>query len=116
MSEFHSLANLIKRLEVATGRLEDLAMSASSASAVAASTTATAAATATTSSSSQAVSSSEPLREAALPLTVQRYDEYIVPLVEKFVEISREIGEPVASQVEERKGIFLDLGLSTRTQ
>lgn len=84
MSEFHSLANLIKRLEVATTRLEDLAMTSSSASAVAASATSP---------------SSPKLTSTETPTVVQKHDEAIKEHLEKFYALSQEMGEPVASQV-----------------
>lgn len=90
MSEFHSLANLIKRLEVATTRLEDLAMSASSASAVTASATPT-----QTPSAQQQPSSGL----TATPPAVQKHDEVISPLVGKFMELSNSLGEQIAAQV-----------------
>lgn len=87
MSEFHSLANLIKRLEVATTRLEDLAMSSSSASAVAASTT-------SPSSPKAAISAS-----SETPAIVEKHDAAINEHLEKFYALSQELGEPIASQV-----------------
>lgn len=87
MSEFHSLANLIKRLEVATTRLEDLAMSSSSASAVAASNTSP--------SQPKAVSSSS----LETPAIVEKHDAAINEHLEKFYALSQELGEPIASQV-----------------
>lgn len=93
MSEFHSLASLIKRLEVATTRLEDLAMSASSASAVAAS-----------SSNNHAAAAPPPLQPPPQgaqeeSVSVQKFDEAIQPLLQKFVAISNEMGGAVANQV-----------------
>ena len=86
MSEFHSLANLIKRLEVATTRLEDLATSASSASAVAASSASPPPALPTGAASST-------------PASVQKHDDAVGPLLNKFLDISKTIGDPVATQV-----------------
>lgn len=97
MSEFHSLANLIKRLEVATTRLEDLAMSASSASAVTASS-----ATPTQTPSAQQQPSSG---LTATPPAVQKHDEVISPLVGKFVELSNSLGEQIAAQVRVKKAV-----------
>ncbi|KAI9492205.1 adenylate cyclase associated N terminal-domain-containing protein [Zychaea mexicana] len=88
MSEFHSLANLIKRLEVATTRLEDLAQSASSASAVAASS----------SSAPPAPSAQAAAGEKSIPASVQKHDEAIGPLLNKFLEASKALGDPVAAQ------------------
>ncbi|KAF7725270.1 hypothetical protein EC973_000280 [Apophysomyces ossiformis] len=84
MSEFHSLANLIKRLEVATTRLEDLAMSASSASAVVA--------------SSPPAVAPKPQATSETPVIVQKHDEAISASLSKFVALSEQIGEPVSSQ------------------
>ncbi|KAI7853696.1 adenylate cyclase associated N terminal-domain-containing protein [Circinella umbellata] len=89
MSEFHSLANLIKRLEVATTRLEDLATSASSASAVAASSTSPPPAPPTGVPSSS---------DKSTPASVQKHDEAVGPLLKKFLDISKTIGDPVATQ------------------
>ncbi|KAI9263262.1 adenylate cyclase associated N terminal-domain-containing protein [Phascolomyces articulosus] len=89
MSEFHSLANLIKRLEVATTRLEDLATSASSASAVAASST---------SAPSQAPAPAASSGEKSTPMSVQKHDDSVGPLLNKFLDISKTIGDPVAAQ------------------
>lgn len=87
MSEFHSLANLIKRLEVATTRLEDLAMSSSSASAVAA-------------SSPQAVA---PMSTSAdintIPAAVEKHDAAVNGPLEKYFELAQELGGPIAEQV-----------------
>ncbi|ORX61760.1 hypothetical protein DM01DRAFT_1299844, partial [Hesseltinella vesiculosa] len=88
MSEFHSLANLIKRLEVATTRLEDLAMSSSSASAVA---TASAAATSSTAPGPSTTS-------AAVPLAVQKHDEALAASLEKYKALSKDIGGLVDEQ------------------
>lgn len=87
MSEFHSLANLIKRLEVATTRLEDLAMSSSSASAVAASSTCPSPPKSVTSSSLET------------PAIVEKHDIAVNEHLEKFYALSQELGEPIASQV-----------------
>ncbi|KAG0163489.1 hypothetical protein DFQ28_011614 [Apophysomyces sp. BC1034] len=84
MSDFHSLANLIKRLEVATTRLEDLAMSASSASAVAA--------------SSPPAVAPKPQTTNETPILVEKHDEAIAASLQKFLALSEEIGEPVFSQ------------------
>ena len=83
MSEFHSLANLIKRLEVATTRLEDLAMSSSSASAVAASSN----------------SPSTPPASTETPAIVEKHDTALDGHLEKFYSLSVALGEPVAAQV-----------------
>ncbi|KAI7903386.1 adenylate cyclase associated N terminal-domain-containing protein [Cokeromyces recurvatus] len=87
MSEFHSLANLIKRLEVATTRLEDLAMSASSASAVA-----------TNSPSLPNAPSSSAVTANEVPAAIQKHDNAINPHLEKYFNLSQEIGGPVADQ------------------
>ncbi|KAI8076828.1 adenylate cyclase associated N terminal-domain-containing protein [Halteromyces radiatus] len=84
MSEFHSLANLIKRLEVATTRLEDLAMSSSSASAVAA--------------SSNNQTSAPPTATSSTPVAVQKHDDAINPSLEQYKKLSQEIGGAVAQQ------------------
>ena len=97
MSEFHSLANLIKRLEVATTRLEDLAMSSSSASAVAAkspsSPKAIAPANNTTATSTSAASTTE------IPAAVEKHDDAIKASLEKYLNLSQELGGLVAEQV-----------------
>ncbi|KAI8337319.1 adenylate cyclase associated N terminal-domain-containing protein [Blakeslea trispora] len=93
MSEFHSLANLIKRLEVATTRLEDLAMSSSSASAVAAKSPSTpkaiapAANTATTSTD-----------DTKVPVAVEKHDDAIRTSLETYLSLSQELGGLVAKQ------------------
>ncbi|KAI8364889.1 adenylate cyclase associated N terminal-domain-containing protein [Choanephora cucurbitarum] len=96
MSEFHSLANLIKRLEIATTRLEDLAMSSSSASAVAAkspsSPKAIAPANNTTATSTGAVSTTE------IPAAVEKHDDAIKASLEKYLSLSQELGGLVAEQ------------------
>lgn len=98
MSEFHSLANLIKRLEVATTRLEDLAMSSSSASAVSAS------GAPTTVTASQPVNTTAAAAAAAggatnqVPAMVEKHDSAIYPSLEKFLSLSSELGELVSSQ------------------
>lgn len=87
MTEFHSLANLIKRLEVATTRLEDLAMSSSSASAVAASSASPSSPKAVTHTSNET------------PDIVLKHDEAIKSHLDTFYALSEEIGEPVSQQV-----------------
>lgn len=91
MSEFHSLANLIKRLEVATTRLEDLAMSSSSASAVTAASPSTAGAVAPIAAQAQASNET--------PAIVEKQDISIKEHLEKYYTISQELGEPVSAQV-----------------
>ncbi|KAI9478180.1 MAG: adenylate cyclase associated N terminal-domain-containing protein [Benjaminiella poitrasii] len=83
MSEFHSLANLIKRLEVATTRLEDLAMSASSASAVVANSPS---------------SPSAPSLADETPAAVQKHDDAVNANLEKYYNLSQEIGGLIADQ------------------
>ncbi|CAO3702722.1 unnamed protein product [Rhizopus stolonifer] len=83
MSEFHSLANLIKRLEVATTRLEDLAMSSSSASAV--------------SASGPSVSQTN---VNGVPVMVEKHDMAINPSLEKYLALSAELGPLVSSQAQ----------------
>lgn len=103
MSEFHSLANLIKRLEVATTRLEDLAMSSSSASAVVANspsspkTAGTAAAAAAPSSASET------------PALVEKHDAAVNASLEKYFSLSQELGGPIAEQV---SALWRDCSLS----
>lgn len=91
MSEFHSLANLIKRLEVATTRLEDLAMSSSSASAVVASSTSP--------SSPKAAAPASASAGTETPAIVEKHDAAINEHLEKYYSLSQELGEQVASQV-----------------
>lgn len=98
MSEFHSLANLIKRLEVATTRLEDLAMSASSASAVSASSTGAMPAHPPSAPTPTATSGAA-AGTGQVPLSVQKHDEEIMPLLQKFLALSTDIGGPVSEQV-----------------
>jgi adenylyl cyclase-associated protein len=90
MSEFHSLANLIKRLEVATTRLEDLAMSSSSASAVVANSPSSPKAIGAAPSS---VASSE------TPVIVEKHDAAVNASLEKYIALSQELGGPIADQV-----------------
>ncbi|KAI8983954.1 adenylate cyclase associated N terminal-domain-containing protein [Mycotypha africana] len=92
MSEFHSLANLIKRLEVATTRLEDLAMSSSSATTVVANMP----------SSPQKVpatvtSTAAPVNTETSPM-VEKHDAAVNSFVEKYMSLSQEIGGVVAEQ------------------
>lgn len=94
MSEFHSLANLIKRLEVATTRLEDLAMSSSSASAVAVSSSNKGQTPAQQQQQQQPLSSS-----SETPLAVQKHDDAIANALQTFQKLSLEIGGSVAEQV-----------------
>ncbi|KAI8077299.1 adenylate cyclase associated N terminal-domain-containing protein [Gilbertella persicaria] len=114
MSEFHSLANLIKRLEVATTRLEDLAMSSSSASAVAAhspsspkavapaNTTTTAAAATTTTTAASGSSSSDNSSATSgseeTSAAVEKHDAAINASLEKYIALSQELGDVVAEQ------------------
>jgi adenylyl cyclase-associated protein len=91
MSEFHSLANLIKRLEVATTRLEDLAMSSSSASAVVA-------------SSPQATAPAVPTIAAStdidtIPAVVEKHDAAVDGPLQKYIELAQELGGAIAEQV-----------------
>ncbi|KAG1111969.1 hypothetical protein G6F42_014875 [Rhizopus arrhizus] len=90
MSEFHSLANLIKRLEVATTRLEDLAMSSSSASAVAANSP----------SSPKAVGAApSSTASSQTPALVEKHDAAVNASLEKYFNLSQELGGPIAEQV-----------------
>jgi adenylyl cyclase-associated protein len=89
MSEFHSLATLIKRLEVATTRLEDLALSGTSASTIAATNVPAA-------SSATAPAPSEP---AQVPRAVEDFSNAVDPPVKKYAELSQQLGGPVAEQV-----------------
>ncbi|EPB89149.1 suppressor of rasval19 [Mucor circinelloides] len=89
MSEFHSLANLIKRLEVATTRLEDLAMSSSSASAVAANSP----------SSPKAVGAApSSTASSQTPALVEKHDAAVNASLEKYFNLSQELGGPIAEQ------------------
>ncbi|KAI8990309.1 adenylate cyclase associated N terminal-domain-containing protein [Pilobolus umbonatus] len=88
MSEFHSLANLIKRLEVATTRLEDLAMSSSSATTVAANATHT-----TPTTTDTAVPASN-----EIPPAVEEHDAAIQGALDKYISLSEELGGVVAEQ------------------
>lgn len=115
MSEFHSLANLIKRLEVATTRLEDLAMSSSSASAVSASgapTTVTASQPVnTTATTTTAATAAAGVATNQVPAMVEKHDSAIYPSLEKFLSLSSELGELVSSQVyryEKRKSTMMN--------
>lgn len=82
MTDFHSLSTLIKRLEVATSRLEDLAVNGTSANAVQSSLGGPAAAVKT-----------DDL------LVVVRYDEIINESLKKYLDLSQTIGGAVAEQV-----------------
>lgn len=95
MSEFHSLANLIKRLEVATTRLEDLAMSSSSANVIAA--------------NSPPAKPSTANVEAGIPAAVEKHDAAINASLEKFIALSQELGGPVAEQVRQQTCYLLQL-------
>lgn len=90
MSEFHSLATLIKRLEVATTRLEDLALSGTSASTVTA-TNPTAAAPAASTQTKEV--------QLELPPAVEQFSNALAGPVKKYVELSTTIGGPVLEQV-----------------
>lgn len=90
MSEFHSLATLIKRLEVATTRLEDLALSGTSASTVTA-TNPTAA--------SPAASTRTKEVQVELPPAVEQFSNALAGPVKKYVELSTTIEGPVLEQV-----------------
>jgi adenylyl cyclase-associated protein len=89
MSEFHSLANLIKRLEVATTRLEDLAMSSSSASAVTAAN-----------KSPSSPKAAAPSTGSETPAIVEKHDAAIKEHFENYFRLSQELGEPIAAQVQ----------------
>jgi adenylyl cyclase-associated protein len=91
MSEFHSLANLIKRLEVATTRLEDLAMSSSSASAVASSSPPAIAPAAPTIATSSDIDT--------IPAAVEKHDAAVNGPLEKYIELAQELGGAIAEQV-----------------
>lgn len=90
MSEFHSLSTLIKRLEVATTRLEDLALSGMSASTIAASNPPAA----------PSASSAQP-KEAPveLPRAVEAFNSTVDAPVKQFIELSNQLGGPVQEQV-----------------
>ncbi|KAL0097853.1 adenylate cyclase associated N terminal-domain-containing protein [Phycomyces blakesleeanus] len=92
MSEFHSLAHLIKRLEVATTRLEDLALSASSASAVS-STSPT-----NTPPPPSAPAVVQPTGVSEVPVVIEKQDEAINAALQKYLALSAEIGEPISKQ------------------
>ena len=90
MSEFHSLSTLIKRLEVATTRLEDLALSGMSASTIAA----------TNPPAAPSASSAQP-KEAPLevPRAVEAFNSTMDAPVKQFIELSGQLGGPVEEQV-----------------
>jgi adenylyl cyclase-associated protein len=90
MSEFHSLATLIKRLEVATTRLEDLALSGMSASTI----------TASNPPAAPSASSAQP-KEAPVevPRAVQAFNSAMDAPVKQFIELSGQLGGPVQEQV-----------------
>ncbi|KAL9554650.1 hypothetical protein MBANPS3_002733 [Mucor bainieri] len=94
MSEFHSLANLIKRLEVATTRLEDLAMSSSSASAVVANSPSSPKTVGAASAAAAPPSSST----TETPALVEKHDAAVNASLEKYFSLSQELGGPIAEQ------------------
>ncbi|CAO3663185.1 unnamed protein product [Umbelopsis ramanniana] len=91
MSEFHSLSTLIKRLEVATTRLEDLALSGMSASTIAASNPPAA----------PSASSAQP-KEAPveLPRAVEAFNNTMDAPVKQFIGLSNQLGGPVQEQAQ----------------
>jgi len=91
MSEFHSLATLIKRLEVATTRLEDLALSGTSASTVTATHTATPTTAAYPTQAKEA--------QVELPRVVEAFSNAVDSPLKQYVELSKQLGGPVGDQV-----------------
>ncbi|KAG2182162.1 hypothetical protein INT43_007089 [Umbelopsis isabellina] len=90
MSEFHSLATLIKRLEVATTRLEDLALSGMSASTIAA----------TNAPPAPAASASAPSEPTQVPRAVEEFSNAVDSPSKQYAELSQQLGGPVAEQAQ----------------
>lgn len=89
MSEFHSLATLIKRLEVATTRLEDLALSGMSASTIAA----------TNAPPAPSTTASAPSEPTQVPRAVEEFSNAVDAPLKQYAELSQQLGGPVAEQV-----------------
>jgi adenylyl cyclase-associated protein len=90
MSEFLSLATLIKRLEAATTRLEDLALTGMSASTV----------TATNPTPAAPAASAQPKEtQVELPRAVEAFSNALAGPVKQYADLSAAIGGPVQEQV-----------------
>ncbi|CAG8488478.1 6191_t:CDS:2 [Ambispora gerdemannii] len=108
MTEFQSLTTLIKRLEAATSRLEDLATSGATVVAVGTNISRNSL------GSQPAVPSSlvsppiiDPTAEIELPPALSAYDELIEGPLETFVELSKSIGGLVEDQSHAVEDIFI---------
>jgi len=92
-NSMHNLTTLIKRLEAATSRLEDIASST---------TELPQAASLTTSSPAASVPASAPTSKAApvedLPESVEEFDAFISSSVQKYVDASNKLGGVIAEQ------------------
>jgi adenylyl cyclase-associated protein len=96
MTEHQSLTTLIKRLEAATSRLEDLATSSASSAAVANRSSVGGQPAASSLVSSQ--SSDAAVGGEALP-ALAAYDELIEGPLKNYLELSKAIGDLVENQV-----------------
>ncbi|KAK0672756.1 putative adenylyl cyclase-associated protein [Cercophora samala] len=107
-STMHNFTTLIKRLEAATSRLEDIAQSAidleSAAQTPQGPSSTTTPQSSTPAPSTRAVAPAPPppapVKEE-LPDAVEEFNTSIISLVEKWVKLSEDIGGPVAEQARE---------------
>ncbi|KAF4125321.1 adenylyl cyclase-associated protein [Geosmithia morbida] len=105
-NNMHNLTTLIKRLEAATSRLEDIATSTELPKDVPALINSTSASAAAADASAPVPASSAPkslpkVASEPLPESVEEFDAYLKSTVEKYVNISKEIGGTVAKQAAE---------------
>lgn len=105
----NSLATIIKRLEAATSRLEDIAEAQAAGKAPpSTASTATAAPPAPASVASAATNHAAPPPPAEDPPVIQAYDEQVKPLVEAFVKLSGELSPVLKEQAGLVEKLFAD--------
>ncbi|KAL1955570.1 hypothetical protein VTO42DRAFT_8449 [Malbranchea cinnamomea] len=103
-NQMHNFTTLIKRLEAATSRLEDMAATldtSASSSAIAPPSQADA-----PQSQAKAVSSTSIPAPEPLPRSIEAWDKIVNGEVNTFVEISQQIGGPVATQAKAVRHAF----------
>ncbi|OZJ04842.1 hypothetical protein BZG36_02332 [Bifiguratus adelaidae] len=93
MTDFHSLSALVTRLEKATSRLEDLAVTGQSGASL-------------QSKRSLAGDVVQAVTSAEVPDSVRKYDEYIDSPLAAFVQISQEIGGVIQEQASNVTELF----------
>ncbi|KAG0013012.1 hypothetical protein BGZ82_002315 [Podila clonocystis] len=105
MTEISSLSTLLKRLEAATTKLEDLAMAGASASSVSSSLTGSSGAHAPQGQLSQIPDASGAQGEVSHP-NVEAYDELVDGPLKAYLELSKTIGGLVEEQSKAVGGLF----------